>query len=123
MFKEKPYFCKFCGETDSKKFYFNVQKDGRVRRMKSYCKACHNKYIWDKKREYKEEIVKEFGGKCNICGYNSCIGALEFHHKSGDKNIELWHKKRNRGIEYYREQVQSCLLLCANCHREIHYNN
>lgn len=90
--------------------------------MKSYCKKCHNKYTWDIKRKYKEEIIKEFGGKCNACGYDKCVGALEFHHTNGDKDIEAWDKKRNRGIEYFREQVKDCLLLCANCHREIHYN-
>jgi len=30
------------------------------------------------------------GGKCEKCGYNRCIDALEFHHlKNSDKNFGL----------------------------------
>ena len=28
----------------------------------------------------KEKLVEYKGGKCEICGYDKCITALEFHH-------------------------------------------
>ena len=34
-----------------------------------------------KRREKTKELLVEYkGGKCEICGYNKCISALEFHH-------------------------------------------
>lgn len=116
----KPFLCSICGETNPENFYSGKRKNGTIKRLKSMCKKCHGKYTWDRKRKYKEVVVKEFGGKCSICGYSKCISALEFHHSDFTKDNDSWRKKRNRGIEYYREQVKECVLVCANCHREIH---
>ena len=32
------------------------------------------------KRVIKNILIQEKGGKCEICGYNNCLGALDFHH-------------------------------------------
>ena len=55
---------------------------------------------------------------CDICGYNKCASALEWHHPNGDKTYnpaELYHN-----LHLYREETSKCQLLCANCHRELH---
>lgn len=31
-------------------------------------------------RKIKEKLIEYKGGKCQICGYNKCTSALEFHH-------------------------------------------
>jgi hypothetical protein len=71
-------------------------------------------------RERKERIVNLKGGKCEICGYSKCIAALDFHHKDSnekDFNISSMMLKSFKRLD---EEIGKCLLLCANCHRELH---
>lgn len=72
----------------------------------------------------KRELVRYKGDKCEICGYNNCIGALQFHHlDSSQKDFELSVKYNNGNFDMkslYKE-VDKCQLLCANCHAEKHF--
>ena len=72
------------------------------------------------KNRQKQKAVEFFGGKCQICGYNKCLAALTFHHV--DSESKLWNMSR---IFYYKwetvlTELEKCILICANCHNEIH---
>ena len=74
-------------------------------------------------RRKKIFAIESFGGKCELCGYNKCINALEFHHLNKEEKqydpsyiIMRWSWKRA-----YSE-LKKCILVCSNCHKEIHYN-
>jgi hypothetical protein len=72
---------------------------------------------WKKKK--KIELVEYKGGKCEKCGYNKCIEALEFHHKDPtqkDFNVSAHSYSSKR----MKDEADKCLLLCSNCHREEH---
>lgn len=59
------------------------------------------------------------GGKCRICGYDKLLSALEFHHVvPSDKTFTL-SRNTNRAHLVYKEEALKCILLCANCHREV----
>lgn len=61
------------------------------------------------------------GGKCQICGYNRFVGALDFHHLSKEnKKFDLSTKGLTRSWVRIKNEVMKCALVCANCHREIH---
>lgn len=61
------------------------------------------------------------GGKCQCCGYNRYVGALEFHHiNSEEKDFGISAKGYTRSWERVKEELDKCILVCANCHREIH---
>jgi hypothetical protein len=61
------------------------------------------------------------GGKCSICGYKRCIAALEFHHKKrSKKDFSLSVRGLTRSWERVQKEIDKCILVCANCHREIH---
>jgi predicted HNH restriction endonuclease len=61
------------------------------------------------------------GAKCEVCGYDKCMEALEFHHlNESDKNFGLSEKGYARSWERVEKELKKCVLLCANCHREIH---
>ena len=61
------------------------------------------------------------GSKCQICGYRKCREALEFHHLNiSEKDFGISDKGYTRSWEKIREELDKCLLVCANCHREIH---
>jgi predicted HNH restriction endonuclease len=61
------------------------------------------------------------GGRCQVCGYERCIEALEFHHLDpSQKDFGISYKGYTRSWEKVKEEIAKCILLCANCHREAH---
>ena len=63
------------------------------------------------------------GGCCQCCNYNRYVGALEFHHLNPDeKDFGIASKGYTRSWERNKEELDKCVLVCANCHREIHAN-
>lgn len=61
------------------------------------------------------------GGKCQVCGYDKCVGALEFHHiDPTQKDFGISAKGYTRSWDKNRQELDKCILVCANCHREIH---
>ena len=61
------------------------------------------------------------GGRCQRCGYDRCMEALEFHHlTSTKKDFGISSKGYTRSWDKIRAELEKCLLLCANCHREVH---
>lgn len=77
----------------------------------------------DFRRNRKLNLIKVCGNKCNICGYNKTVSALEFHHiNPEEKEYGLASMGTCHQLEKDLEEVQKCILVCANCHREIHDN-
>lgn len=61
------------------------------------------------------------GGKCTICGYNKCNSALDFHHQDEkNKKFGLSVRGLTRSWDRTKNELDKCILVCANCHREIH---
>ena len=63
--------------------------------------------------------VEQMGGKCCICGYNKCVSALEFHHVE-KKNEAPSYIIARWPWERVIEELKKCILVCSNCHRELH---
>lgn len=75
--------------------------------------------------EKKLKLIEMFGGKCEKCGYDKNIAAFDFHHRDGyEKNFEIKVQQLNyRTDDIILEEALKCMLLCANCHRELHNPN
>ena len=76
-----------------------------------------------KKRRLKvKELATTYkGSKCNVCGYDRCRDSLEFHHVVKDgKNFGISAKGYTRSWKSIKSELDKCVLLCANCHREWH---
>lgn len=80
--------------------------------------------VMKSQRKKKLFAVEQFGGKCQLCGYDKCLNALLFHHLDPSlKNKKItpsyiimrWSWKRAF------EELKKCILVCANCHAEVHY--
>lgn len=84
------------------------------KRLKNYQ---HVKYFRNK---IKERAVEYKGGKCVICEYDRCIKALEFHHTDPKEKDFTLGSNTNRAWEKVKAEIDKCVLVCANCHREIH---
>lgn len=66
-------------------------------------------------------LVEYKGGKCVICGYKKYFGAFDLHHlDEKEKSFSLSMKGITRSWEKTKKEANKCILLCANCHREVH---
>lgn len=105
------------------------QPDG----IQSICKECRISY--DKKtnsnkilkiKNILSDFRRELGGKCVKCNENR-EHLLDFHHiKPEEKedviaNILSWNGIGKNSIKKARDEMNKCILLCSNCHRDFHY--
>lgn len=106
--------CKTHGLTEHKEY----QSQGKRLR----CLQCQVVAVTKRRAKVKQLAVQYKGGKCEQCGYDSCIAALEFHHLDpNEKDFSISGKGITRSFEKIKEELEKCVLLCANCHREAHY--
>ena len=86
-----------------------------------YCKICSNDQALDRQRKFKIDCIEYKGGCCSLCGYKKYIGALEFHHKNpSEKDFTIANQKKTKFDDRIKKELDKCILVCANCHREIH---
>jgi len=77
------------------------------------------KAVAKRRKKLRAKAIEYKGGKCSTCGYKKCIGALEFHHLE-NKDFGLSEKGMTRSWEKMIPELDKCILVCANCHRELH---
>ena len=65
-------------------------------------------------------MIEYKGGKCVVCNYNKCQQALQFHHRDPNEKEFAVANSGTLDIEKLKVEVDKCLLVCANCHVEIH---
>jgi len=93
-----------------------------------YCsKKCKNKalqsYPAQKRRGLARKLMllDQFGNSCSICGYDKNLAALTFHHMTDDKLFKLdMRSLSNRTFDAVRHESKKCILVCHNCHAELH---
>lgn len=71
------------------------------------------------RKRVKLRLIEYKGGKCKICGYDKCVAVLTFHHLEPLKK-DFAISGKSRSYEKLKEEVDKCLLVCSNCHIEIH---
>ena len=69
-------------------------------------------------------MIEAMGGKCQCCSYNTCDAALEFHHLDPlEKDFSVGNTRANpKSWAKITEELKKCILVCSNCHKEIHQN-
>ena len=74
-----------------------------------------------RRKKVRRMAVEYKGGKCEICGYNRCVEALDFHHRNPiEKDFSISSKGYTRSWKRVMEELDKCMIVCANCHRELH---
>lgn len=103
--------CRRHGETD----FAIVGSERRLR-----CKRCRSEAVARRRRRVKEQLVAEAGGRCELCGFDGCLPALEFHHRDPSKKaFGIAMRGITRSIDAVREEAAKCVLLCSNCHAAV----
>ena len=84
------------------------------------CSVCNNERMKSKHAELAYKAIEYKGGRCALCGYSKCRAALEFHHVDPtEKEFTPSRGYKNTWVKLKLE-LDKCILVCANCHREIH---
>ena len=86
--------------------------------MIKICEICENKF---ETKSVTRIYCYDCSGESTRLDNERCIDALEFHHKApsikefklGSGNTMSWNE--------YKSEALKCMLVCSNCHKEIHY--
>ena len=110
--------CKICGQM------FDTKPTGTSRH---FCFECVPNNITlcertiSKRRSIKKHGIKILGDKCMKCG-ESRMYTLDFHHKDrNEKENALSVLLKDSRYKQFFEELEKCILLCSNCHREFHF--
>jgi hypothetical protein len=112
--------CPRCGKTLPLSEFYVRKNRKRGTRPSSWCKECERSIAGEQHRSNKAEAVAYKGGRCQRCGYDRCLDALEFHHRDLNAKEFAISRKRYTKFELIKNELDQCDLLCANCHREAH---
>lgn len=94
--------------------------EGKKRKYKR-CRLCRAEKVQRRRSKVKKLLVEYKGGCCQFCGYNKSVKSLHFHHLDpNEKEFGVSMKGRTLAIETLKKEVDKCILLCANCHGELH---
>ena len=110
-------------------FHLNGKHGGQNRR---FCYKCMPEGLSNNEQKViRRSLLRDIANKAKIqlgcakCGYNIYYGALEWHH-DGDSDTKIANpgdilsSGSIKDYEKYLIETEKCILLCANCHREIH---
>lgn len=111
--------CKICNNIlDISKFYTNGLNKKNQPKYKPNCKSCEYK---ETKKRFSSILIELLGEiKCSICNYDKCLKAIEFHHIDPSKKERTISHMLNYTKEKIKKELDKCIMVCANCHREIH---
>ncbi len=122
--KTSKYFKNLCGKQNIRSILINagvyINKTKLIETInESSRRKSLNVINW--KTDKKLKLVEYKGGKCELCGYNKCYKALDFHHKDPlTKDFDI--SSNSYSFEKMKKEADKCMLICSNCHRELHHN-
>lgn len=101
------------------------------------CEACGRDYVYNCRKGHltyicnscsanrgrialKAKSVEYKGGKCQRCGYEKCLRALQFHHRDAEKKEFTIGYRTSWRWARLKAELDKCDLICSNCHCEVH---
>jgi len=103
--------CIICGR---KYIYKSSERNGHSKLKCNSCKVNQRRF------NKKFRLINYKGGKCELCGYDKNIRVLSFHHKNKKEKHFNISGAHCRSLEELYKELDTCYLLCANCHLEMH---
>jgi len=92
-----------------------------LRQIKPNDPSWFNDYKSRKREAAKLFLMSPVGCKCQVCGYNRHTGGLSFHHVDNTiKDFNVSSTKLTYSSKRLVEEASKCILVCHNCHSEIH---
>ena len=114
---------KFCPRCNQVKERYDFYSRRGTYGSSVYCKTCTSEQTIERMRDFKNKCVEYKGGECIKCGYSKYNGALEFHHiDPNEKDFNISKIKSYVFSDIVKKELDKCILLCSNCHKEEHGN-
>ena len=125
-------YCKLCSNIYTSKKRQKYVDEGKCARCNKtredgetyYCRECRiktNAEIKERAHKRKQKAINYLGGKCEKCGLvTAALSVYEFHHLF-DKEENLKTLIANGTWDIIEKELDKCILLCANCHRILHW--
>ena len=112
--------CSKCNEIKlSTEFHKNGFDLSGNQRYKGYCKKCSNS-LESLRYQRKKDFINNQKKQCLKCG-NVRFYLLDFHHREKDKKDFTICQYKKGSLELIQTEINKCVVLCANCHREFHF--
>lgn len=78
-------------------------------------------YVMNWRNRVKLKLIEYKGGSCCKCGYNKLIPSVyDFHHLNPEEK-DFSISGKSYSFEKLKSEVDKCILVCRNCHAEIHF--
>ena len=95
-------------------------------------RECYHKHFEENKEKFRsknkefrknrnEFVNQKKSSGCIICEEKN-VSCLDFHHID-NKKYNISSKKSDISIPEIEKEIDKCVILCANCHRKLHYYN
>ena len=100
-------------------------KDKNHIKLNGKCKLCSNKRMTQLRRERFDKVSAYKAEKgCAICG-DKRAWVLDLHHRDSDDKDRGISQMIAKNITWDKIQAEmdKCDVLCANCHRDYHYQH
>ena len=103
--------------------YYKNQEQQKARSRKHY--EANRDKILERTRANRVELRDacdewKLARGCQVCGYRKCAKALDAHHLR-DKEFGIGESlAKNISLERLSSELEKCIVLCANHHRELH---
>lgn len=117
--------------------HFASRNDRGKEELQGHCRICQKKYrrqhyennkdkYINKAKLYRDKFVEWFVEykktlKCTKCGDNR-YWVLDFHHIDPiEKDVDVATLVRKCNKKRLLNEVKKCIVVCSNCHRDIHH--
>lgn len=76
------------------------------------------------RKRIKIALVEAFGNKCQVCDKSYPQSVYDFHHLNpAEKKFGIGGQNSTRSRADNAAEAKKCIMVCANCHRLIEYEN
>lgn len=74
--------------------------------------------VMNNRNRKKLELIQYKGGKCQDCGYDDLrfLSVFSFHHINPNEKEFSISRFSNHAIDFLKNEVDKCVLLCVRCH-------
>jgi len=90
-----------------------------IKILKNNEKVTGSQSVINWRKRTKRRLIEYKGGSCELCGYYKCDRALEFHHLNPEEK-DFSISGKSLSFDKLKDEVDKCMLVCSNCHCEIH---
>ena len=104
------------------KGWYQKQKENNLPHLKERQQK-NNKQKDERARQKKVKYILLKGGVCTSCGYKydgTNAAAFDFHHINSNEKEYSPAQILKYSEEKIQNELNKCILVCANCHRLIH---